>query len=202
MNMDLDVCDVLPSIRVPTLVVSRTNVRLAGIRTARYLADHIPGARLVELPGDDIAPALGDPDQVLAELDTFLAEVAEGKQWDVEPDRVLATVLVTDLVASTAKAVELGPRWRELLRDHNAVIRQKLAEYRGREIDTAGDGFFASGFDGPARAIRCACAIRGRSRFSRPPNSRRRPYRRVRDRGRQTLRSCRRDRLPDRGPSR
>jgi class 3 adenylate cyclase len=96
----------------------------------------------------------------LAELDTFLAEVAEGKQWEVEPDRVLATVLVTDLVASTAKAVELGPRWRELLRDHNAVIRQKLAEYRGREIDTAGDGFFASGFDGPARAIRCACAIR------------------------------------------
>jgi class 3 adenylate cyclase len=91
----------------------------------------------------------------------FLTQAWEERAWEeAEPDRVLATVLFTDLVGSTAKAVELGPRWRELLREHNAVIRHKLAQYRGREIDTAGDGFFASGFDGPARAIRCACAIR------------------------------------------
>jgi class 3 adenylate cyclase len=160
MNMDLDVCDVLPSIRVPTLVMNRTGDSPRSVRTGHYVADHIPGARFVQLPGADIAPALGDSDTVLAELDAFLGEVAEGKQWEVEPDRVLATVLFTDLVASTAKALELGPRWRELLREHNAVIRHMLTQYRGREIDTAGDGFFASGFDGPARAIRCACAIR------------------------------------------
>jgi class 3 adenylate cyclase len=160
MNMDLDVCDVLPSIRVPTLVVNRTNVKRVDLRTARYVADHTPGARLVELPGGDIAPGLGDTDPVLAELAAFLADVAEGKQWEAEPDRVLTTVLFTDLVGSTARAVDLGPRWQEILSEHNSLIRHELTRFRGREIDTAGDGFFASGFDGPARAIRCACAIR------------------------------------------
>jgi class 3 adenylate cyclase len=159
MNMDLDVCDVLPSIRVPTLVMNRTGDSPRSVRTGHYVADHIPGARLVQLPGADIAPALGDSDTVLAELDAFLGEVAEGKQWEVEPDRVLATVLFTDLVESTARAVELGPRWQDALREHNAAIRRELTRFRGREIDTAGDGFFASGFDGPARAIRCGCAI-------------------------------------------
>src|SRR5262249_34915161 len=91
----------------------------------------------------------------------FLGEAWE--RWTrraAEPQRVLATVLFTDLVGSTQKAVELGPRWQELLRKHNALIRRELSRYQGREIDTAGDGFFASGFDGPARAIRCGCAIR------------------------------------------
>jgi class 3 adenylate cyclase len=99
--------------------------------------------------------------EVLDTLTAFLARAQE--DWlrrTSQPERVLATVLFTDLVDSTQKAVELGPRWPELLREHNLRIRRELARYRGREIDTAGDGFFASGFDGPARAIRCACAIR------------------------------------------
>jgi class 3 adenylate cyclase len=98
---------------------------------------------------------------VLAEVETFLeAAWSAFTERDTEPHRILATVLFTDLVGSTQKAVEVGPRWRELLGEHNAVIRRELVRYSGREIDTAGDGFFASGFDGPARAIRCACAIR------------------------------------------
>jgi class 3 adenylate cyclase/pimeloyl-ACP methyl ester carboxylesterase len=159
-NADLDVCDVLPLIRVPTLVMSRTHVQLADIRTARYLADHIPGARLVELPGQDHPPALGDSESVLAELEGFLADVAEGKQWEAEPDRVLATVLFTDIVDSTGRAVEHGDRaWRELVLRHHDTVRSQLRRFRGKEMDTAGDGFFAT-FDGPARAISSACAIR------------------------------------------
>jgi class 3 adenylate cyclase/pimeloyl-ACP methyl ester carboxylesterase len=160
MNRDLDVCDVLPLIRVPTLVMSRTQVERADIRTSRYLAEQIPGARLAELPGADFPPAAGDSDRLVAELETFLADVAEGKQWEIEPDRLLATVLFTDIVGATARAVELGDRaWRELLMQHNAIVRSLLGRFRGKEMDTAGDGFFAT-FDGPARAIRCACAIR------------------------------------------
>jgi pimeloyl-ACP methyl ester carboxylesterase len=160
MNLDLDVSDVLPLIRVPTLVMSRTQVEQADIRTARYVAARIAGARLAELPGRDLGPGWGDPESVLAELEAFLAEVAEARQWQAVPDRVLATVLFTDLVGSTTRAVELGPHWGNVLGEHNAVIRRELIRFRGRAIDTAGDGFFASGFDGPARAIRCACAIR------------------------------------------
>jgi hypothetical protein len=159
-NVDLDVCDVLPLIRVPTLVLSRTNVERADIRTARYLAEHIPGARLVELPGEDLVPALGESQLVLAELEGFFTEVVEGKKWDVEPDRVLATVLFTDIVDATARAIELGDRaWRELLQKHHKTVRSQLGRFRGSEMDTAGDGFFAT-FDGPARAIASACAIR------------------------------------------
>jgi class 3 adenylate cyclase/pimeloyl-ACP methyl ester carboxylesterase len=159
-NADLDVCDVLPLIRVPTLVMTRTQVKRADVRNARYLADRIPGARLVELPGSDHPPSMGDSDSVLAELGAFLADVAEGKEWEAEPDRVLATVLFTDLVDSTARAAELGDRaWRNLLVEHHAIVRSELTRFRGTEMDTAGDGFFAT-FDGPARAIQSACAIR------------------------------------------
>jgi class 3 adenylate cyclase len=159
MNLDVDVCDVLPLIRVPTLVMHRTNIEFGDIRNGRYLAEHIPGARLVELPGRDFAPQLGDSDRLFAELEGFLKEVVEGAPWDAEPDRVLATVLFTDIVDATARAVELGDRaWRQLLQKHHDSVRSQLGRFRGKEMDTAGDGFFAT-FDGPARAIRCAWAI-------------------------------------------
>jgi class 3 adenylate cyclase len=159
-NMDLDVCDVLPSIRVPTLIMQRTQNERAGVRPGRYLAERIPGARLVELPGRDHSPAYGDSDLVLAELEAFLADVVEGKQWEAEPDRVLATVLFTDIADATVRAVELGDRaWRQLLQQHHEAVRLQLGHFRGKEMDTAGDGFFAT-FDGPARAISSACAIR------------------------------------------
>jgi class 3 adenylate cyclase len=130
------------------------------MRNARYLAEHIPGARLAEMPGRDFAPQLGDPERFFAELQSFLKEVVEEEVWEAEPDRVLATVLFTDIVNSTARAAELGDRaWRRLLQQHHEIIRSQLGRFRGREMDTAGDGFFAT-FDGPARAIHCAFAIR------------------------------------------
>jgi class 3 adenylate cyclase len=141
---------VLGSVQVPTLVLSYP----ADAELARYVVDRIPDAERVESTKASLA-------DILPTLTEFLARAREdwGRRTS-EPERVLATVLFTDLVDSTQKAVELGPRWPELLREHNLRIRRELARYRGREIDTAGDGFFASGFDGPARAIRCACAIR------------------------------------------
>jgi class 3 adenylate cyclase/pimeloyl-ACP methyl ester carboxylesterase len=159
MNDDVDVCGVLPSIRVPTLVLQREHADW-DVRSSRYLAEHIPGARLVELPGADFGPHLGDQEQLFGELESFLSDVSGGKQWQVEPDRVLATVLFTDIVGATARAAELGDRaWRELLQKHHEAVRAQLRDFRGKEIDTAGDGFFAT-FDGPARAITSACAIR------------------------------------------
>jgi len=158
MNMDVDVCDVLPLIRIPTMVMHRSEGGGWGIESGRYLAQHIAGARYVELPGRDFVPYLGEQDQLFAELERFLADVAEGKT-DLGADRVLATVLFTDIVGSSEKAVSLGDRaWRELLERHHALVRRELARFRGVEVDTAGDGFLAS-FDGPARAVRCACAI-------------------------------------------
>jgi pimeloyl-ACP methyl ester carboxylesterase len=155
MNMEIDVRRVLPAIRVPTLILHRTNDRFVDVQNSRYIAERIPGARSVELPGADHFAWLGDADRVLAEIKTFLAELREG----VELDRRLATVLFTDIVGSTQKAAELGDRrWRDLVSAHHARVRSELARFRGEELDTAGDGFFAS-FDGPARAIRCACAI-------------------------------------------
>ena len=157
MNIDVDVCDVLPLIRVPTMVMHRSGGAW-GIESGRYLADHVPGARFVELPGADFMPHFGEQEQLFAELERFLADVVEGKT-EVEADRVLATVLFTDIVGSSEKAASVGDRaWRELLERHHAVVRRQLTRFRGVEVDTAGDGFFAS-FDGPARAIRCACAI-------------------------------------------
>jgi class 3 adenylate cyclase len=159
MNLDVDICHVLPLIRVPTLVMQRADIGPMDTRNGRYLAEHIPGARLVELPGRDFAPQVGDTDRLFAELESFLEEVVEGQPWEAEPDRVLATVLFTDIVDSTAHAAELGDRaWRELLRRHHETVRSQLGRFRGREMDTAGDGFFAT-FDGPARAIRGAFAI-------------------------------------------
>jgi class 3 adenylate cyclase len=113
----------------------------------------------VELPGADFWPALGDQETLFAELASFLADVVAGKQSEVEPDRVLVTVLFSDIVGSSEKAAALGDRgWRELLQRHHELVRRQLESFRGQDVDTAGDGFFAS-FDGPARAIRCGCAI-------------------------------------------
>jgi pimeloyl-ACP methyl ester carboxylesterase/class 3 adenylate cyclase len=158
-NTDLDVRHVLPSIRVPTLVLHRTDDDSPEIESGRYLAEHIPGADFVELPGRDHI-WFWNPGQIVDEVERFLRGIWDRGEWDVvEQDRVLATVLFTDIVGSTAKAAELGDRsWRELLERHHAVIRRQLVRFQGTELDTAGDGFFAS-FDGPARAIRCARAI-------------------------------------------
>ena len=159
MNIDVDVCDVLPLIRVPTLVMHRKDGGGWDIRSGRYLAEHIPGARFVELPGADFSPALGDQEPLFAELEGFLANVVAGTHAEVETDRVLATVLFSDIVGSSERAATLGDRaWRELLLRHHELVRRQLVRFRGQEVDTAGDGFFAS-FDGPARAIRCGCAI-------------------------------------------
>jgi class 3 adenylate cyclase len=155
MNMEIDVRHVLPAIRVPTLILHRTGDRLVDAQNSRYMAERIPRARSVELPGVDHFAWIGDSERVLAEIKAFLAEVRVG----VEVDRRLATVLFTDIVGSTKKAAELGDRrWRELIAGHHGRVRSELARFRGQELDTAGDGFFAS-FDGPARAIRCASAI-------------------------------------------
>lgn len=122
---------------------------------SRYLADRIPGAKKVELTGPDHIPWLTDGDAVTDEIEEFLT----GVRHRPEPDRVLATVLFTDIVGSTEKAASVGDRrWHDLLDVHHALVRRELDTFRGREIDTAGDGFLAA-FDGPARAIRCACAI-------------------------------------------
>jgi class 3 adenylate cyclase len=155
MDADIDVRDILSTIRVPTLVIHRTGDRLTPVGGARYTAARIPGARFIELPGDDHL-FVGDQDAIVDEIEEFLT----GVRPSPEPDRVLATVLFTDIVGSTERAVELGDRrWRELLERYYTLVRSELVRFRGREIDTAGDGFFAT-FDGPARAIRCACAIR------------------------------------------
>jgi pimeloyl-ACP methyl ester carboxylesterase len=161
MNREIDVRPALSAIRVPTLVVNREGDDEFIKGGSQYLAEHIPGARQVELPGADHVMHAGDTDPVLREIEGFLTEVWEERAWEeIEPDRVLATILFTDIVGSTAKAVDLGDAgWRKLLDAHNALVRRLLVRYRGKELDTAGDGFFAS-FDGPARAIRCACAIR------------------------------------------
>jgi len=162
MNLDVDVRDVLDSIRVPTLVLHRRGPGFLDIRGGRYLAEHIRGARLVELPGRNFAPAVGDDqDELFRELARFCSDIRTGGWQPQEPDRMLATVLFTDIVGSTGKMAELGDRrWRLLLHEHHAVVRSQLSLFRGIEMDTAGDGFFAR-FDGPARAIRCAQAVSG-----------------------------------------
>jgi len=155
MNSKADIRDVLPSVQCPALVLHRTGDLDARIEEGRYIAARIPGARFVELPGDNHVP-LFDPDQIVDEIEEFLT----GARPAVSSDRVLATVLFTDLVGSTEKAASLGDEaWASLLRAHNDVVRVELARFSGEEIDTAGDGFLAL-FDGPARAIRCGLAIR------------------------------------------
>jgi len=153
-NREIDVTQVLPVISVPTLVLHRTNDFVA-IEYGRYVAEHIPGARFVELDGSDHMPWLGNGNVVVDEVEEFLT----GSRHAAEPDRVLATVLFTDIVGSTERAAQLGDeRWRALLESHNELVRRQLAAFGGREVDQLGDGFLAT-FDGPARAIRCACAI-------------------------------------------
>jgi len=154
MNSQIDVRALLPAIRVPTLVLHRSGDRDSRPEEGRYIAGRIPGARFVELPGDDHFPSI-DGDQILDEVEEFLTGVRRA----AEPDRVLATVLFTDIVGSTERAATLGDRaWIELREAHHAIVRRELGQFRGREVDTAGDGFLAT-FDGPARAIRCAGAV-------------------------------------------
>ncbi|MGB2874256.1 MAG: adenylate/guanylate cyclase domain-containing protein [Gaiellaceae bacterium] len=154
MNMQIDVREVLPAIRVPTLILHRREDPVANVEQSRYMAQRIPNARYVELEGCDQIPMIGDTEALFRELESFVSEVKDS----VEPDRMLATVLFTDIVDSTVRAAELGDaRWGDLLVAHHAIIRGLLARFRGKEIDTAGDGFFAT-FEGPARAVECACA--------------------------------------------
>jgi class 3 adenylate cyclase len=156
MNDQIDISDILSPIRVPTLVVHRTDDRSASVEGGRFLAAHIPGARYVELPGADHLPFVGDN---AGEIADAIEEFLTGSRAPVEIDRVLATVLFTDIVGSTEKAAALGDhRWRDLLGHHHATIRRSLSRFRGREIKTTGDGVLAT-FDGPARGVRCACAI-------------------------------------------
>jgi pimeloyl-ACP methyl ester carboxylesterase len=153
--LELDVRSVLPTVSAPTLILHRTDDRVSPLPCGRYIAERIPGARLVELPGADHLPAIGDSASVLDAVEEFFT----GRVPVREPDRVLATVLFTDIVGSTQRAAELGDsRWRELLATHNRLVRRQLDRHRGREVKTVGDGFVAT-FDGPARAVRCAQTI-------------------------------------------
>jgi pimeloyl-ACP methyl ester carboxylesterase len=155
MFLDIDVRAILPAINVPTLVLHRRGDRVVNWRAGRELASQIPGARYVELPGIDHVPWAGDADAVLGEIEEFLT----GTRSVPEADRVLATVMFTDLVGSTERAAAVGDaRWRGLLAEHQASVRRELMRFRGREVKTLGDGFLAT-FDGPARAIRCAHAM-------------------------------------------
>jgi class 3 adenylate cyclase len=155
MNSQIDIRSLLPSIRVPTLVLHRRGDHDSRTHEGRYIAERIPGARFVELPGEEHLPWV-DADQILDVAEEFLTGVRRAP----EHDRVLATVLFTDIVGSTETAVALGDRrWNDLLTLHHDLVRRELDRFRGREVDTAGDGFLAV-FDGPARAIRCASAIR------------------------------------------
>ncbi|UCF68507.1 MAG: adenylate/guanylate cyclase domain-containing protein [Acidobacteriota bacterium] len=152
----LDFRSILPSIRVPTLVLHRTENNYIRIDNGRYLAEHIQGAKFVAIAGADHFFHAGDTEAMLGPVEEFLT----GTKAVHQEDRVLATVMFTDIVGATAHAERLGDRgWRDLLERHHELVRAELARYRGREIDTAGDGFFAT-FEGPARGVRCALAIR------------------------------------------
>jgi pimeloyl-ACP methyl ester carboxylesterase len=162
MNTQIDVRRVLPTIAVPTLVLHRTGDLDSNIAEDRYIAERIPGAKFVELPGIDHLPWVGNQDDILDEIEEFLTGVRPAPQ----PDRMLATVLFTDIVGSTEQAASLGDKaWRDVLERHHAAVRGELTQFRGHEITTTGDGFLAT-FDGPARAVRCAVAIRDRLRES------------------------------------
>jgi len=161
MNYQIDIRHILPTIRVPTLIMHRSGDRALDVRGARYLAEHIPGAKYVELPGIDHLPWVGEStDASVDEIEEFLT----GTHQVSEPDRVLATILFTDIVGSTQRLAALGDRrWRDVLDEHFRLTRHELARHRGREVKTTGDGLLAT-FDGPARAIRCASAIRDETR--------------------------------------
>jgi class 3 adenylate cyclase len=156
MNREIDISGVLPAIRVPTLIIHRTDDMTVSVEGGRFLAEQIPGARLAEFAGRDHLPYLGEnADDILDEIQEFVT----GSRPIVEPDRVLATVMFTDIVDSTKHATQLGDRrWRAVLEQHDAAVRHELSRQRGREVKALGDGFLAT-FDGPARAVRCASAI-------------------------------------------
>jgi class 3 adenylate cyclase len=156
MNFQVDVRQALPVISAPTLILHRTGDMIVTVEAARHMAAEIPGARYVELPGDDHLWYHGDADAILDEIEVFLT----GSRSEREPDRMLATVMFTDIVDSTRRAAAIGDRaWRELLGRHDALMRRELERHRGREVKTIGDGFLAT-FDGPARGIRCAVGAR------------------------------------------
>jgi len=156
MNTEIDIRHFLKAIRVPTLIMHRHGDRDSSVEGSRYMAQQIAQAKFVELAGTDHLPWVGDAEKLLNEIEIFLT----GELHSVEPDRILATCLFTDIVGSTETAQSLGDeRWRNLLQSHNEVVRNQLRHYRGREVKTTGDGFLTI-FDGPARAVRCACAIR------------------------------------------
>ncbi len=158
MNSQIDITAILPSVRVPTLVIHRTDDVTINVEGGRLLAERIPGARLIELPGVDHLPYVGDNSEQIAD---HIEEFLTGSKPADSSDRVLATVLFTDIVESTARAEALGDRrWRDLLEAHNKVVRAELERFRGSEVRFTGDGFLTT-FDGPARAIRCALAIAG-----------------------------------------
>ncbi len=153
---EIDVRGALSSISAPTLILHRSDDRIVRVDQGRYLAENISGARYTELPGSDHLVWVGDQDTLLDEVEEFLLGTHRGH----EPERALATVLFTDVVGSTEKAAELGDRrWRDLVERHDSIVRRQLQIHRGREVKTMGDGFLAT-FDGPARAIRCAAALR------------------------------------------
>ena len=181
MNSQIDISDIVPTIRVPTLVIHRTQDVTINVEGGRYLAKHIPGARYLELPGSDHPPMIGDnADEIADAIQEFLT----GSRAPVEVDRVLATVLFTDIVGSTEKAAALGDRrWRDLLDKHHAMIRSNLTRFRGHEVKTTGDGILAT-FDGPARGVRCACADCRRDQAARDRSACRAPHGRVRNDGR------------------
>jgi class 3 adenylate cyclase len=155
-SLQVDVRDRLDQIHVPTLILHRSDIERLGVGHGRYLAEHIVGAKYVELSGSDTLYWVGDTAGMLDEIEEFLTGVRCG--WGVE--RVLATVLFTDIVGSTHRAAQLGDRrWRDVLERHDRVVRQELERFRGREVDNAGDGFLAT-FDSPGRTIECALAIR------------------------------------------
>jgi class 3 adenylate cyclase len=155
MNTEIDIRDLLPTIRVPTLIIHRTNDRDTQVDEGRWIAERVPGARFVELPGEDHLPWVGDQDSLLDEVERFVT----GALGAHEHDRVLATLLFTDIVGSTERAAEIGDvRWRAVLEEHRAVVRRQLRALGGQEVDTTGDGFLAT-FSGPGRALHAATAI-------------------------------------------
>src|SRR5262249_44791741 len=156
--LEIDVRDILPSVRVPTLLIHRADDRAIPARSSRFMAERIPNASYVELEGADHLFFVGDTDAIFDEVEEFLT----GVRRNVVKDRMLATVLFTDIVDSTRAVTELGDhRWRELLSEHDALVRRELERFRGREVKTVGDGFLAT-FDGPARGVTCAGAIQDR----------------------------------------
>ncbi len=154
MAFEIDVRDLVPTIRTPALILHREGDRICHVENARFLAKHMPNARYIELPGRNHVPWI-DGDDIVNEIREFITGVRE----PIQPDSVLATVLFTDIVDSTKTAHAAGDqRWRSLIEGHHAIVRRELERFRGQEINTTGDGFLAR-FDGPARAIRCAKAI-------------------------------------------